>query len=116
LPPNLVLERAFSDDVLVAPGRLLPLTQIVAEAVTNAVKHAARDRTETILVTAHGAPDGTIVVEVIDSGPGLPDGFDPLRSGGLGVNLMRALSRQIGADLAFERRPVGLTVRLTLRP
>lgn len=116
LPPNVVLERAFGDNLRVAPACLLPLTQIVAEAVTNAVKHAARDRAETILVCARQDAHGAVLVEVVDTGPGLPIDFDPERSGGLGLRLMRALSRQMGARLQFERRPVGLAVRVTLRP
>lgn len=116
LPPNVVLERVFGDDLRVAPASLLPLTQIVAEAVTNAVKHAARDRAETILVCARQDAGGAVLVEVVDTGPGLPADFDPERSGGLGLRLMRALSRQMGAKLLFEPRPAGLTVRVTLRP
>jgi two-component sensor histidine kinase len=116
LPPNVVLERVFGEGLRVAPTCLLPLTQIVAEAVTNAVKHAVRDRAETILVCARQDADGAILVEVIDSGPGLPADFEPDRSGGLGLRLMRALSRQMGATLQFERRPVGMAVRVTLRP
>ncbi|MFZ0267368.1 sensor histidine kinase [Caulobacter sp.] len=114
LPSNLVLERAISDDLFVASNCLLALTQIVAEAVTNAVKHALHDRFETIVVAARRHPDGKLVVEVTDDGPGLPAGFEPERSEGLGLRLMHALSKQIGAQLQFESSSAGLTVRVTL--
>jgi two-component sensor histidine kinase len=106
-----------------APGRqveadqILPLTQIVAEAVTNAIKHACPPgRRSRITITSRGDATGVWTVEVQDQGPGLPAGFDPLHDGALGSRLMRALAKQLDARIAFVSDGHGLRVRLTLPP
>ena len=98
----------------VAPDRVLPITQIVSEAVTNAIKYAyAGGAGGTIRV--RGLLDETsIIVEVADDGPGLRDGLDIQVGGGLGLRLMRALSKQLDGELEFLSASSGLLVRLTL--
>jgi len=99
----------------VGPDRLMPLTQIVVEVITNAIKHAyPAGQGGQIRVRGRKNPAGDIVVEVADSGPGFPDGFDPEKHSGLGFHLIRALARQLGAPVEFETRRVGLCFRLTL--
>ncbi len=97
------------------PDQILPLTQIVSEAVTNAVKHAyPPGRVGRIVVRSRQPRHGGIVVEIADDGPGLPAGFEATSGAGLGLRLMRALAQQLGASIAFESQGVGLTVRVTL--
>eukprot|EP01030_Chromulinospumella_sphaerica_P023403 gene23403-23433_t len=70
-----------SPDCLVTPDKVLPVTQIVSEAVTNAVKYAYQDGCEG-KIHVRGRKDGaSVVVEIADEGPGLKSGLDP-RSGG----------------------------------
>ena len=85
----------------------------VSEAVTNAVKYAYRDgRAGKIHV--RGRQDGaSMVVEIADEGPGLKNGLDPRSGGGLGLRLMRALSKQLGGELEFVSKSSGLVVRVT---
>ena len=59
---------------------------------------------------------GGLVIEVSDDGVGLPESFDPNTAESTGMTLMRNLSRQLNARLEFERRPIGLCVRLELPP
>jgi two-component sensor histidine kinase len=107
----------FSPGCQVAPEQVLPLTQIVSEAITNAVKHAyPLGRGGKITVRSHRDELGGFVVEIADDGPGLAPGLDPGREGGLGLRLMRALSAQLGARLEFKSRNPGALVRLTIRP
>lgn len=104
----------FSSGCQVAPEQVLPLTQIVSEAITNAVKHAyPPGRCGKITVRSCRAEQGGIVVEIADDGPGLPPGLDPAVTGGLGLRLMRALSKQLGGRLEFQSRNPGALVRLT---
>ncbi len=99
----------------VLPDRILPLTQIVAEVITNSVKHAyPSGRPGRIRVSGRTQPGGLIVVEIIDDGPGLPQGFDAEKDSGLGFHLIRALARRLDAVVEFETRDVGLCFRLTL--
>lgn len=98
----------------IAPDKVLPITQIVSEAVTNAVKYAY-DGGRIGRITVRGFKDGGLtVVEIADDGPGLPAGLDTRAGGRLGLRLMRALSKQLGGDLNFMSGAAGLVVRLTL--
>ncbi|MDP3852452.1 sensor histidine kinase [Phenylobacterium sp.] len=106
-----------------APGcraptdQILPLTQIVSEAITNAVKHAyAPGQAGKILVRSRQPRLGALVIEIADNGPGLPVAVDAASGGGLGLRLMRALGKQLGARIEFRSQDAGLTVRVTLPP
>lgn len=115
LAGRVALKEAFAPHCRVAAEKLLPLTQIVSEAITNAVKHAYADGgTGEILVSTSRGPSGEIVVEVADHGPGLPASLKPVGQGGLGLKLMRALAKQMDAELEFRSSSSGLAVRLTL--
>jgi two-component sensor histidine kinase len=54
------------------------------------------------------------VVTIRDDGVGLPEGFDPSTSGGLGLRLIRSLATQIGATAKFENVPLGMRFTLTV--
>jgi two-component sensor histidine kinase len=107
----------FSTGIQAPAALILPVTQIIAEAVTNAIKHAARPgHTGTIMVRCRTDETGRILIEVVDDGPGLGEGVDPSTGGGHGFRLIRALGKQIGARVEFESARHGLCFRLTLPP
>jgi len=109
------LTEAFEDGCRVGPDQVLPLTQIVAEVLTNALKHAGGPQgAGAIQVSCRRKADGALRIEVADNGPGLPPGFDPMSDGGLGFRLLRGLSRQLGARMAFETSPGGARFQLDL--
>jgi two-component sensor histidine kinase len=98
---------------MVRHDQILPLTQIVAEVMTNAVKHAYPvGHPGPILVRCARLQDGTIEIDVTDQGRGLPAGFNPKTDGGLGFRLMRALAGQLGAELDFAPAPIGTRFHL----
>jgi len=73
-----------------------PVGLIVAEAVTNAFKHAFGDREAaqiTLTVRRQGLDD--VEVEVRDDGDGFPDLAATERPGGLGARLIEALADQL---------------------
>jgi len=86
---------------------------IVGELATNAVKYAhpagVGGRLE---LGCHSQRDGSILIRLADDGVGLPEGFDPKTSQGLGMRMMRSLAGQLGARLTFTPSDVGLTVDL----
>ncbi|MFC5567043.1 PAS domain-containing protein [Rubellimicrobium aerolatum] len=97
---------SLSSDV--EAGLVLPLTQavplalVVSELVTNAVKYAFQGRDKGRLsVRLRRTPEGARI-EVADDGVGLPDGFDPKRSGGLGMKIVTSLVRQVRGKLSLE--------------
>ena len=56
----------------------------------------------------------TIVVDVVDDGVGLPEGFDPMTAGGFGLKLTRSLAARVKAQLNFVDTGTGLHARLTI--
>jgi two-component sensor histidine kinase len=105
----------FESGCRVEPDQVLPLTQIVGEALTNALKHGQRPgHGGAICVRCHKVTLGGVLIEIVDDGPGFPPGFDPMTDGGLGFRLLRGLSKQLGAMIAFKNSRDGVSVRLTL--
>jgi PAS domain S-box-containing protein len=90
-------------------GTAIPLGLIVTELITNALKYALAQRGGVLGVEL--APDGEWGLQLVvsDDGPGLPEGFDPARSRGLGMRLVQTLSRQIDATLEFDEHAGGGT-------
>lgn len=115
LAGRIQLVEDFAPECRAPPDQILPLTQIVSEAITNAVKHAyPPGRTGRILVRSRQPGLGALVIEIADDGPGLPAAVNPASGGGLGLRLMRALGDQLGARIEFRSGDGGLTVRITL--
>jgi two-component sensor histidine kinase len=73
----------------------IPLGFIVNELITNSAKYAKGNITVRFETTAPGRHS----LSVLDGGPGLPTGFDPDGSKGLGMKIVRALVKQIGGEL-----------------
>ena len=89
--------RVTGEDVSVPTLSIVPLGLIVNELVTNAAKYGA-SRVE---VAFHEAGGGYSLC-VTDDGPGLPQGFDPGQSKGLGMRVISALVRQLGGEIAHS--------------
>jgi two-component sensor histidine kinase len=79
----------------------VPLGFIVNELVTNAAKHAEGE----ITVRLETTPELGHCLSVSNGGPGLPDGFHPSNSKGLGLRIVRSLVRQINGRLQVGRGP-----------
>jgi two-component sensor histidine kinase len=87
----------------------IPLSLIVNELVTNAIKHG-RGR---IAVTL--APSGKRhALSVSNDGAALPEGFDPTACKGLGMKLVSSLATQIGGELRIDRGEGGDCTRFTV--
>jgi two-component sensor histidine kinase len=79
--------------------RALPCGLLVNELVTNSLKHGGRDGTAAdigVRLGAEGDPP-KVLLEVWDSGPGLPPGPAPAKGAGLGMSLIESLARQLDA-------------------
>jgi two-component system, sensor histidine kinase PdtaS len=77
----------------------IPLGFIVNELITNSAKYAKGNitvRVETTSPPCHS-------LSVLDDGPGLPAGFDPAKSKGLGMKIVLSLVKQIGGELHILR-------------
>jgi PAS domain S-box-containing protein len=78
-----------------AVDEAIPCGLIINELVSNSLKHAfPGSRTGTVRVQG-AADDSTVTLRVSDDGAGVPPGVDVLRSGTLGLQLVRTLTDQL---------------------
>ncbi|WP_165943305.1 PAS domain-containing sensor histidine kinase [Roseicella aquatilis] len=86
--------------------RAVPVALIVSELLTNALKYAYPEEAPggLVRVSLRRAPDdsgqGGLLVTVEDDGAGLPEGFDPAASRGLGMRVVTTLARQLRASFS----------------
>jgi two-component sensor histidine kinase len=99
----------------VSADHFLPLSLIVTEVVTNALKFAhPAGAPGRLTVGCRCEEHGTIVITVADDGVGLPEGFELAAGGGIGSRTIHVLAQQIDAEIAFDSRPTGLRFELRL--
>jgi two-component sensor histidine kinase len=94
------IEVSGPEGVLVHTDRAIPIALIVNELVTNGVKHAHSNESSNcrILVSFDRSHD-QLSISVRDNGTGLPEHFDLATTSGLGLRIVTALVKQLGADL-----------------
>jgi PAS domain S-box-containing protein len=94
----------------------VPCGLILNELVTNAYKHAFRDRSSgEIVVRLRTDSAGRVRLGVIDNGVGLAAGVDWRQSPSLGLRLVQMLARQVRAELDL-RTENGTAFQLTFTP
>lgn len=88
----------------------IPLGFIANELITNAVKYG----TGRITVSLERTLEKTYALSVSNDGPGLPEGFDPAHSKGLGMKIILSLVKQIGGELQISRADGSQGTRFTV--
>lgn len=82
---------------------------ICRESINNAIKHGGADHIDITL-----ADDSeNLYLEIRDNGAGAPDTF--VKSGGIGLRIMRYRAGIIGGTCVFENTPEGFLVRVSVR-
>jgi two-component sensor histidine kinase len=77
-----------------------PLVLAVTELLHNAAEHAFPDGEPGIIELIAERSGNDLVVRVRDNGQGLPEGFDPAASEGLGLQIVRTLvASELGGSL-----------------
>ena len=111
--------RAQSAPILLYPDQAVPLSLLVVEAVTNAVKHLGRpvqDRPPYLEVTL-AEEDAMITLRVENSVGSDPQEADVQAPGGrLGMQLMKAFVIQLGADLKIEEADQSYRLTVAFHP
>ena len=100
------------------PGRVaMHLAAAVNELAWNAHKHAYRGAEGgSIRIVCRRDADAWLRLSVADRGCGVPAGFDPSASEGLGLMVVCATARQFGGELRVELdRGTRFTLLLTSR-
>jgi len=110
--------RVEVDEIFMGIESAIPLGLVVNELVSNAYRHAypAGADEGVILVRMSRLAGGCLRLEIRDDGRGLPVGFDPSRDGGLGLQLVLALTGQLGGELTFDTGRGGACFDLKFRP
>lgn len=93
------------DDSFTVPTRqAVALGLIINELLTNIMKYAyPGEPSGTAIIKCQRTAEGTTRLRIVDRGVGLPAGFDPAKSKGLGMRIVAALCQQIGAQLEIDR-------------
>jgi two-component sensor histidine kinase len=102
-------------ECLVLTRHVQSITLILCEILTNAMKYAhPTGMPVKISLLCEVSPKGALELTVSDDGIGLPEGFDGTKDGGLGFQIIRALSSELGANLDIFSDNLGSTFRLSV--
>jgi PAS domain S-box-containing protein len=99
-----------ADSLALCIDDAVSLGLIINELVTNATKHAFPDLRVGRIRVAFEVQDGQSYLSVEDDGVG----FDDRRNVGMGEDLVRGLSRQLGGNLRVKSSKAGSTFRLSI--
>jgi two-component sensor histidine kinase/tetratricopeptide (TPR) repeat protein len=81
----------------------IPLGLIMNEAITNSFKYAFPNGMEGLInISFENISENILLLAINDSGIGLPHGFNIMKSDSMGMNLMRGLSEEIGAQFKID--------------
>jgi len=83
------------DELQLPTAVAVPLGFVITELITNALKYGQ----DPIKVGLARDPRMGIAIFVENGGPALPEGFDPAKSKGLGMRIVRSLVAAIGGEL-----------------
>jgi two-component sensor histidine kinase len=97
-------------EIMLPAVRAIPLGFIANELITNAAKYG-KGR---ITVRLEANPAKGYALSVANEGPGLPEGFDPAASKGLGMRIIRSLVERIGGELRIGRDDRNQGTRFTV--
>jgi two-component sensor histidine kinase len=97
-------------DAALPTHKIVPLGLIVAELVANAGKHGAGR----IRVSLGRASPGEHALSVSDEGVGLPEGYEPGATSGLGIRVISSLVGQLGGRLTFGTNSSGAGAKFTI--
>jgi two-component sensor histidine kinase len=104
--PDCEIHVTAPEHVVLTTDRAITVALLINELVTNAAKYAypTGDCRTWVSVTREA---DAITLSVRDEGIGLPAGFDPGKSSGLGMRLVSAFARQLGGALDVKARQPG---------
>ncbi len=100
-------------DIELPLKKILPLTQITVELLTNTYRHAFGAHSgEKVIKLSIAKTDEGIRLDYSDNGTGLPADLNPLKARSLGMQFIKSLSRQLGGQPAFDAAGKGMQFTL----
>lgn len=103
---RVTLETDCAADIILGLDKAVPLALLTSELITNSLKYAfSGPQRQGVLRISLQRRDDQLHLRVCDDGPGLPDGFSVGGTGGLGMRIVGALTRQIRAQFSATNAP-----------
>jgi two-component sensor histidine kinase len=90
---------------------LMTLSLIVAEVVTNSLKHAFVKQTDGCIAITLTIENHVCTLDIADNGCGIPKNLAKAKRRGLGQSILKNLATQLNGTLSYERG-AGTTLRL----
>ena len=87
------------DDIILGIERATPLGLIIAELISNSLKHAFSNSDGGNVRVVFKKINNSIVLTVSDDGKGFPEDMDFEKNGSLGLKLVSMLVHQLGATI-----------------
>ena len=100
------------DSLNLDPAQAVPIGLILNEAITNAIKYAFNREGGDITVSLSMLNSDDAVLKVCDTGKGLPPDFDFKKASSLGMEMMKALGKQLKGEFTVENTS-GVTLIIT---
>jgi two-component sensor histidine kinase len=92
------------DEVSLSLDAALPCGLILNELLSNALKHAfPNGQGGEIRIELQAVPDQQVILRVVDTGVGFPEGVDFRQTESLGMQLVCALTEQLRGTIGLER-------------
>ncbi|MEL4506178.1 histidine kinase N-terminal domain-containing protein [Luteococcus sp. H138] len=110
-----VLARREGSFGMIPADTATSLSLVVTELCQNAVEHGLESSSGEVLVRPTRSHED-LVVDVLDAGVGLPDGFDISNTHSLGLSIVRTLVEDLGGSFVLGNRSdgVGARARITI--
>lgn len=109
--PDLVDVKEHYDEILVSPDDAAPLTLLVSEAVTNALKYTPQKKNQkgSIDISLKYVQDDMACLRIVNTSGGVPAD----EGTGLGSRLIQAFARQLNGDLKIVEESDTYAIELT---
>lgn len=93
------------DEIMMDINTSIPLGLIINELLSNSMKHGFPGDTEGEIIIDFHKVDNDFVLQVRDTGIGIPEDMDIYNTGSLGMQLVTSLTQQISGELELKRSP-----------
>ena len=90
------------EDVRLDINQAIPCALMINEMISNSFKHAFNNTEEGKIRVCFKELEDSITLKVQDNGDGLPEDFDIVNSGSLGLTLVNTLASQLDADIEYQ--------------
>ena len=92
------------EDVHINIDKAIPCALIISELVSNSLKHAfPKTKKGEIKISLNKSKKGNYALTISDNGVGLPEGLDYKNTDSLGLELVNALTRQLGGNIKLVK-------------